>query len=142
MTDVSSACRTYLCNLKGEWDEELLELGGVKKEQLPRIRDSFERIGVVKGGALKGVEVCCMMADQIASAYAHYLGLNEAKITYGTGCFLLMPIGPKPIVHDTLITTILYRTKDSTQYALEWATESGGVTLNWAQSAGFFKEYQ
>lgn len=63
------------------------------------------------------------------------------KITYGTGVFMMANIGNKPIIHPSLITTILYKYKDKIQYAFECSVECGGGTLNWAKRAGFFDSY-
>ena len=68
---------------------------------------SFEKVGKISEGALKGVDVACILGDQQASAYAHSLKDDEMKITYGTGCFLLNTIGKKPIINPSFVTTIL-----------------------------------
>lgn len=60
---------------------------------LPEIVDSFGPVGKIEKGPLTGVEVRAILGDQQSSAYAHQLVKNEAKITYGTGCFLLANIG-------------------------------------------------
>lgn len=117
VTDASNASRTYLCNLQGEWDDQLIQLAGIKRSQLPTIVDSFSSIATVNKGKLKGVGISCILGDQQSSAFAHELRQNEVKITYGTGCFLLANIGKTPVIHQSFITTILYRFKGVIQYA-------------------------
>ena len=86
---------------------------------LPRIVDSFEEVGKVKEGPLQGIPICSILGDQQSSAYAQELKHNEMKITYGTGVFMMANIGEKPIIHPSLITTILYKYKGKIQYAFE-----------------------
>jgi glycerol kinase len=118
-----------------------MALAGLKKHQLPTIVDSFGELATITAGELSGVKVRCILGDQQSSAYAHELGLNEVKITYGTGCFLLANIGSEPAIHESLVTTILYKQGEKVQYAFECSVECGGGTLNWARRAGFFAAY-
>ena len=71
VTDASNASRTYLCSLKGDWDEQLLNIAGLKKQQMPLIVDSFNKVGLVREGPLQGVQICSILGDQQSSAYAH-----------------------------------------------------------------------
>lgn len=93
VTDGSNASRTYLCNLKGEWDDSLMKLTHIEPQYLPKIVDSFAFIDHVKEGSFKGVSLCAILGDQQSSAFAHDLKKNEMKITYGTGCFVMSNIG-------------------------------------------------
>lgn len=70
VTDASNASRTFLSNLQGQWDSELLNIAGLKQHMLPRIVDSFEEVGTVKEGPLQGIPICSMLGDQQSSAYA------------------------------------------------------------------------
>lgn len=124
-----------MCNLKGEWDEELVALAGIKQHMLPRIVDSFSLVATVSKGPLTGVEIRSILGDQQSSSYAHELKKNQMKITYGTGCFMLMNIGKEPIIHPSFITTILFKHKGHIEYAFEGAVECGGGTINWAKRA-------
>lgn len=108
---------------------------------LPKIVDSFSPVATIKEGPLQGKQVCCILGDQQSSAYSHELQLNEAKITYGTGCFLLANIGAVPTIHPSFVTTILHRHEGQLRYGYECSVECGGGTLNWARRAGFFTEY-
>lgn len=142
ITDASNASRTYLCDLKtGDWDEELLQVVGLTRTMLPRIVDSFAPVATITEGPLLGRQVCCILGDQQSSAYAHELQLNEAKITYGTGCFLLANIGDAPLIHPSFVTTVLHSHTGQLRYAYECSVECGGGTLNWARRAGFFSDY-
>ena len=116
VTDASNASRTYLCNLKGEWDEEIMALVGITAKMLPKIVDSFAEVGKIQTGVLSGVKICSILGDQQSSAYAHGLGPNEVKITYGTGCFLLASIGNAPVIHPSFITTIMHKQGEHIQY--------------------------
>ena len=78
--------------------------------------DSFSVAGTIKKGSLKGISVCCILGDQQSSAYAHNLQQNEAKITYGTGCFLLNNIGNIPKINTSFVTTILNKYIDKITY--------------------------
>ncbi len=96
VTDASNASRTYLCNLNGTWDESLLKLFKLKIELLPKIVGSFEKVGEIQTGPLKGIPICSVLGDQQSSAFAHGIKKDQMKITYGTGCFLLSNIGNQP----------------------------------------------
>ena len=69
------------------------------------------------------------------------MSTKEAKISYGTGCFLIAPIGSAPRIDDTLITTILSRHKGQVEYGFECSVECGGGTINWAKRTGLFDHY-
>lgn len=62
------------------------------------------------------MRVCSILGDQQSSAYAHELQIDEVKITYGTGCFLLANIGDKPIIHPSFVSTIMLQHQHTTQY--------------------------
>ena len=57
------------------------------------------------------ISLSCILGDQQSSAYAHRIGLTEMKITYGTGCFILGPIGSAPQIDSAFVTTILSQNK-------------------------------
>lgn len=143
VTDCSNASRTYLCDITtGNWDPELLTAATLREHHLPRIVKSFEKIGSIQSGALKGVPISCILGDQQASAYAHNLGADEMKITYGTGCFLLGKMGNKPTFDPSFVTTILNKNNlDQLSYGYEVSVECGGGTLNWANRMGLFQNY-
>lgn len=89
-----------MCNLKAEWDAELVALAGLKPHMLPSIVDSFELVGKINQGPLTGVEIRSILGDQQSSAYAQELKKNQMKITFGTGCFMLASIGQEPATNS------------------------------------------
>ncbi len=76
---------------------------------LPKIVDSFAAVATFHSGPLESVKVCSILGDQQSSAYAHELQINEVKITYGTGCFLLANIGEKAAIHPSFVSTIMLK---------------------------------
>jgi glycerol kinase len=71
VTDASNASRTYLYNLKGYWDLDLLKIAGLQPHMLPKVLDSFDTVGTITSGSLKGIAIRSIMGDQQSSAYAH-----------------------------------------------------------------------
>ena len=98
VTDVSNASRTLLMNLKTlDWDDEILRELGIPRPLLPAIRASSEIYGLATG-ALAGVPVAGDLGDQQAALFGQTcFAPGEAKNTYGTGCFMLLNTGPKPM---------------------------------------------
>jgi glycerol kinase len=136
-TDVSNASRTLLLNLHtGEWDDELLRILRIPRAVLPEVRASSEVYGKVESiPALRGVPICGVAGDQQAALFGQACfrpGL--AKNTYGTGCFLLLHTGEKPVVSKhQLLTTIAWRlgAKGPLEYALEGSVFIGGAVVQW-----------
>ncbi len=132
-TDASNASRTMLFNLKtGEWDPELLELFEVPRALLPEVRDSS---GVVGEALIDSVPVpiAGIAGDQQAALFGqacHVPGM--VKNTYGTGCFLLMHTGTKPVTsRNHLLTTVAWRIDGRTEYALEGSVFIAGAVVQW-----------
>jgi glycerol kinase len=134
-TDVSNASRTLLLNLRtGDWDDELLNILRIPREVLPEVRDSSGSFGEVTSvPALRGVPITGIAGDQQAALFGQACfrpGL--AKNTYGTGCFLLMHTGTKPVIsRHQLLTTIAWRIGGKTEYALEGSVFIGGAVVQW-----------
>src|SRR4051812_14632650 len=136
-TDVSNASRTLLLNLRtGEWDNELLRALGIPREVLPQVHASSEIYGTVETiPALNGVPICGVAGDQQAALFGQACfkpGL--AKNTYGTGCFLLLHTGLKPVVSkNQLLTTIAWKlgATGPIEYALEGSVFVGGAVVQW-----------
>ncbi len=99
LTDCTNASRTQLMNLETlDWDDELLEVIGVPRQILPKIAASSEVYGNATLDSLKGVPVAGILGDQQAALVGQTcFRSGEAKNTYGTGCFLLMNTGEKPV---------------------------------------------
>lgn len=132
-TDASNASRTMLFNLRtGDWDEELLDLFGVPRAMLPEVRSCSEVYGEARLGSV-GVPIAGMAGDQQAALFGqvcHSPGL--VKNTYGTGCFLLTPTGPRPVAsRNNLLTTVAWKIGDTTEYALEGSIFIAGAVVQW-----------
>ena len=134
-TDVSNASRTLLLNLRsGEWDEGLLKILRIPREVLPEVRGSSEVYGEVSAlPALRGVPISGLAGDQQAALFGQACWTpGMAKNTYGTGCFLLMHTGDKPVVSkNQLLTTIAWRIDGRLEYALEGSVFIGGAVVQW-----------
>lgn len=135
VTDVSNASRTLLYNINTlEWDEELLELFEIPKEILPEVRDSSEVYGKTKCDFLdQEVPIAGIAGDQQAALFGQQCTKKGmVKNTYGTGCFMLMNIGRKPIISEHgLLTTIAWKIGEKTTYALEGSIFIGGAVVQW-----------
>jgi glycerol kinase len=135
VTDVTNASRTMLMNLRTmEWDAGILEAMGVPAAVLPEIRSSAEVYGTAKSGALAGVPVASALGDQQAALFGQTcFDEGDAKSTYGTGTFLLMNTGHKPVPsYNGLITTVGYRIGDQQAvYALEGSIAITGALVQW-----------
>ena len=136
-TDVSNASRTLLLNLRtGEWDDELLRALRIPREVLPEVRPSSGWFGVVTTiPALRGVPIAGVAGDQQAALFGQAcFRPGMAKNTYGTGCFLLLHTGAKPVVSKhQLLTTIAWRlgADGPLEYALEGSVFVGGAVVQW-----------
>ncbi len=134
-TDVSNASRTLLLNIRtGAWDAELLKILRIPREVLPVVRASSEIYGEVSTlPALRGVPVSGIAGDQQAALFGQACWTpGMAKNTYGTGCFLLMHTGVKPVVSkNRLLTTIAWKLDDRLEYALEGGVFVGGAVVQW-----------
>jgi glycerol kinase len=134
-TDVSNASRTLLLNLRsGDWDDELLRLLRIPREVLPEVRASSEIYGEVTTlRALRGVPIAGVAGDQQAALFGQAcFRPGMAKNTYGTGCFLLLHTGGRPVAsRRNLLTTIAWRVGGRTEYALEGSVFIGGAVVQW-----------
>jgi len=135
MTDASNASRTQLMNLTTlDWDPDLLRAFSVPAQMLPAIASSSEVYGRVAEGPLKGVAVAGMLGDQQAALVGQTcFKSGEAKSTYGTGCFLLMNTGEKPVMsRHGLLTTVAYKLgSQPARYALEGSVAIAGALVQW-----------
>jgi len=133
ITDVTNASRTMLFNINTlEWDKELLELLGVPASMMPEVRSSSEVYGetALLGG---NVPVAGIAGDQQAALFGQMCTEpGSVKNTYGTGCFLLMNTGTKPIMSkNSLLTTIAWKIGDTVNYALEGSIFVAGSVVQW-----------
>jgi glycerol kinase len=134
-TDVSNASRTLLLNLhSGEWDEELLKILRIPREVLPAVRPSSGVFGEVSAvRELRGVPIAGIAGDQQAALFGQACwSPGMAKNTYGTGCFLLMHTGEKPVTSkNKLLSTIAWKIDGRLEYALEGGVFIGGAVVQW-----------
>ena len=135
VTDVSNASRTMLFNINTlEWDKELLELLDVPASMMPDVRSSSEVYGVTKTTIFAHeVPIGGIAGDQQAALFGQMCTEpGSVKNTYGTGCFLLMNTGEKPILsRNNLLTTVAWKIGDKVNYALEGSIFVGGSVVQW-----------
>jgi glycerol kinase len=134
-TDATNAARTLLFNLRtGNWDDALLSLLRIPRAVLPEIRACNEFFGEVSTiPALAGVPIAGVAGDQHAALFGQAcFAPGMAKNTYGTGCFMLLNTGAKPVASkNKLLTTLAWRLGSRTEYALEGSVFIGGAVVQW-----------
>jgi glycerol kinase len=134
ITDVTNASRTMLMNLETlDWDPEILEIMGIPKAMLPQIRPSSEVYGECVG-ELAGIPVAGDLGDQQAAIFGQTCySVGEAKNTYGTGNFMLLNTGTKPVQSKNgLLTTMGYKIgSQPAVYCLEGSIAITGALVQW-----------
>ena len=134
VTDATNASRTLLMDLNSlHWDEEILNLLNIPRAMLPRICSSSEVYGEAKD-ILRGVPVGGDLGDQQAALFGQTcFDPGEAKNTYGTGCFMLLNTGERPIPSTSgLLTTVGYQIGNQKPvYALEGSIAIAGALVQW-----------
>ena len=135
VTDPSNASRTMLFNIRTlQWDEELLKLFDIPASMMPEVRSSSEVYGATKTTIFAHkVPIAGIAGDQQAALFVQMcVEPGSVKNTYGTGCFLLMNSGEKPIASkNNLLTTIAWKIGDKVNYALEGSIFAGGSVVQW-----------
>ena len=135
VTDVSNASRTMLFNINTlEWDQELLDLFNIPRSMMPEVKSSSEVYGHTKTTIFAHkVPIAGIAGDQQAALFGQMCTEpGMVKNTYGTGCFLLMNSGEKPILsQNNLITTVAWKIGDKVNYALEGSIFVGGSVVQW-----------
>ena len=135
VTDVSNASRTMLFNINTlEWDEELLEILDIPASMMPSVRSSSEVYGCTKTTIFAHeVPIAGIAGDQQAALFGQMCTEpGSVKNTYGTGCFLLMNTGDKPILSkNNLLATVAWKIGDKVSYALEGSIFIGGSVIQW-----------
>ncbi len=135
ITDVTNASRTQLMDLaRCTWDEEMLATFGIPRACLPQIVPSSSVYGEIRTAPLAGTKLAGILGDQQAAlAGQACFAPGEAKNTYGTGSFLLMNTGTRPVVSRAgLLTTLAYQFGDGPpHYALEGAIAITGALVQW-----------
>lgn len=136
-TDVSNASRTLLMNLKTlDWDPELLKILNIPKSLLPEIHASNELFGATHNckSLPNQIPITAMIGDQQAALFGQTcFSIGEAKCTFGTGSFLLLNIGPKPVLSKSgSLTTVAWQLKNQkATYAIEGSAFICGAAVQW-----------
>ena len=135
VTDVSNASRTMLFNIHTlEWDQELLTLFDIPASMMPQVKSSSEVYGYTKTTLFAHeVPIAGIAGDQQAALFGQMCTEPGAvKNTYGTGCFLLMNSGERPIMSsNNLLTTVAWKIGDKVNYALEGSIFVAGSVVQW-----------
>jgi glycerol kinase len=136
ITDVSNASRTLLLDLDHlDWNPDLCRLLDVPMAILPRICASSGMLATTLGveGIPDGTPITGMAGDQQAALYGQgCTSRGDAKCTFGTGSFLLMNVGDKPVLsHHRLLGTVAWQTSQGTTYALEGSAFVSGALVQW-----------
>lgn len=135
VTDVSNASRTLLFNIHTlQWDDELLELFNIPRSMMPEAKSSSEIYGHTKTTIFAHkVPIAGIAGDQQAALFGQMCTEpGMVKNTYGTGCFMLMNSGEKPIMSkNNLLTTVAWKIGDKVNYALEGSIFVAGSVVQW-----------
>ena len=135
VTDVTNASRTMLFNIHTlEWDKELLQLFDIPESMMPQVKSSSEIYGYTKTTLFAHeVPIAGIAGDQQAALFGQMCTEPGAvKNTYGTGCFMLMNSGERPIMSsNNLLTTIAWKIGDKVNYALEGSIFVAGSVVQW-----------
>lgn len=139
VTDVTNASRTMLFNINTlEWDQELLDLFEIPRSMMPEVKSSSEVYGHTKTTLFAHkVPISGIAGDQQAALFGQMcVEPGAVKNTYGTGCFLLMNSGDKPIrSKNELLTTIAWKIGDQVTYALEGSIFVAGSVVQWLRDS-------
>jgi glycerol kinase len=134
-TDATNASRTMIFNIHTqEWDTELLQLFDIPESMLPEVMDSSCEFGVCAEDHFGApVPILGVAGDQQAALFGQAcFEEGMAKSTYGTGCFLMLNTGDKPLKSkNRLLTTVAYRLNGKPTYAIEGSIFMAGATIQW-----------
>lgn len=134
VTDVSNGSRTMLLNIHTlKWDEELLKIFNIPASMLPQVRSSSELYGETSHQFSTAIPISGIAGDQQAALFGQMcIEPGMVKNTYGTGCFMMMNIGSKPIKSKSrLLTTVAWKIGKETVYALEGSIFIAGAVVQW-----------
>jgi glycerol kinase len=134
LTDVSNASRTMLFNIHSlSWDNELLKIFDIPSSVLPDVRSSSEIYGETSGHFSSAIPIAGIAGDQQSALFGQMcIDPGMVKNTYGTGCFMMMNIGNKPIESKSrLLTTVAWKIGNETIYALEGSIFIAGAVVQW-----------
>jgi len=144
LTDVSNASRTMLFNIHTlKWDDELLRLFDIPKSMLPQVKSNSELFGYTDTLIFSShIPITGVAGDQQASMFGQMcINKGMVKNTYGTGCFIMLNTGVKPVASKhKLLTTIAWKLGGKTVYALEGSVFIGGAVIQWLRDGvNFFR---
>jgi glycerol kinase len=135
ITDVTNASRTLLFNIHTmQWDQELLDLLTIPASMLPEVKQSSEIYGETATTLFASkIPIAGIAGDQQAALFGQMcVEEGMAKNTYGTGCFLLMNTGNKPVYSkNNLLTTVAWKINGEVTYAMEGSVFVGGAAIQW-----------
>jgi glycerol kinase len=135
ITDISNASRTMLFDIhRKQWDRELMELFDIPESLLPEVKASSELYCHTAGDILSAkIPIAGIAGDQQAALFGQLcLEPGMAKTTYGTGCFLMMQTGDKPVTSSNkMLTTIAWEIGGKVSYALEGSVFIAGAAIQW-----------
>ena len=135
VTDVTNASRTMLFNIHDlKWDEELMELLDIPMSMMPEVKSSSEVYGHTKTTIFAHeVPISGIAGDQQAALFGQMcIEPGSIKNTYGTGCFVMLNTGNKPVMSkNNLLTTIAWKIGNQVVYALEGSIYVGGSVVQW-----------
>lgn len=135
VTDVTNASRTMLFNINDlKWDEDLLKLLDIPASMMPEVKSSSEVYGHTKTTIFAHeVPIAGIAGDQQAALFGQMcIEPGAIKNTYGTGCFVMLNTGDKPVLSkNNLLTTVAWKIGDKVNYALEGSIYVGGSVVQW-----------
>lgn len=136
-TDVSNASRTMLFNINTlQWDDDLLALLDIPRSMMPEVKSSSEVMAHTKTTIFAHeVPIAGVAGDQQAALFGQMcIDPGAIKNTYGTGCFVMLNIGDKPVLSkNNLLTTVAWKIGDKVSYALEGSIYVGGSVVQWVR---------
>jgi glycerol kinase len=139
VTDVTNASRSLIFNINSmAWDDELLELFTIPKSMLPEVKQSSEVYGHTTPNFFASkIPIAGIAGDQQAALFGQMCTQKGmVKNTYGTGCFMLMNVGDKPIPSkNNLLTTVAWKINGKTTYALEGSIFIAGAVVQWLRDS-------
>ena len=135
VTDATNASRTLMFNIHTQqWDDELLDILQIPRAMLPEVTDSSQVVGVMDKEILgREIPIAALAGDQHAALYGQAcFAPGAVKNTYGTGCFMLMNTGSRPVESQhNLLTTMAWRVDGRPTYALEGSVFAAGAVIKW-----------
>lgn len=144
VTDVTNASRTMLFNINTlQWDDDLLKLLDIPRSMMPEVKSSSEIMAHTKTTIFAHeVPIAGVAGDQQAALFGQMcIEPGSIKNTYGTGCFVMLNVGEKPVLSkNNLLTTVAWKIGDKVNYALEGSIYVGGSVVQWIRDGlGFIK---